>query len=61
MMQTELTKVMDVGEVTLTGLINRLEANGYVGRQMNDSMHRSSLINSMGASIVRSATLPKYV
>ena len=33
MMQSELSKVMDVGKVTLGGLIDRLEASGYVGRQ----------------------------
>jgi DNA-binding MarR family transcriptional regulator len=33
MMQTELAKVMDVGKVTLGGLIDRLEASGYVERQ----------------------------
>jgi DNA-binding MarR family transcriptional regulator len=33
MMQTELSKVMDVGKVTLGGLIDRLEASGYVQRQ----------------------------
>ena len=33
MMQTELAKVMDVGKVTLGGLIDRLEARGYVERR----------------------------
>lgn len=33
MMQTELAKVMDVGKVTLGGLIDRLEASGLVKRQ----------------------------
>jgi DNA-binding MarR family transcriptional regulator len=33
MMQTELAKVMDVGKVTLGGLIDRLEVSGYVERQ----------------------------
>ncbi len=32
-MQTELAKVMDVGKVTLGGLIDRLEAAGLVKRQ----------------------------
>jgi MarR family transcriptional regulator, transcriptional regulator for hemolysin len=33
MMQTELAKVMDVGKVTLGGLIDRLEAAGLVVRR----------------------------
>lgn len=33
MMQTELAKILDVGKVTLGGLIDRLEASGYVTRQ----------------------------
>src|ERR1700740_3344060 len=33
MMQTELSKAMDVGKVTLGGLIDRLEAGGYVERR----------------------------
>jgi len=33
MMQTELSKSMDVGKVTLGGLIDRLEAGGYVERR----------------------------
>lgn len=32
-MQTELAKIMDVGKVTLGGLIDRLEAAGIVKRQ----------------------------
>jgi MarR family transcriptional regulator, transcriptional regulator for hemolysin len=33
MMQTELSKAMDVGKVTLGGLVDRLEAGGYVRRR----------------------------
>ena len=33
LMQTELSKLLDVGKVTLGGLIDRLEARGYVERR----------------------------
>ena len=33
MMQTELARLMDVGKVTLGGLIDRLEASGSLARQ----------------------------
>jgi MarR family transcriptional regulator, transcriptional regulator for hemolysin len=33
MMQTELSKAMDVGKVTLGGLVDRLQAGGYVERR----------------------------
>ena len=33
MMQTELANLMDLGKVALGGLIDRLEANGYVRRR----------------------------
>lgn len=32
MVQTELARVMDIGKVALGGLLDRLEANGYVAR-----------------------------
>lgn len=44
MMQTELAKVMDVGKVTLGGLIDRLEAGGLVKRQPDPSDRRAKRV-----------------
>jgi MarR family transcriptional regulator, transcriptional regulator for hemolysin len=44
MMQTELAKVMDVGKVTLGGLIDRLEAAGLVKRQPDPSDRRAKRV-----------------
>ena len=44
MMQTELSKVMDVGKVTLGGLIDRLEAGGYVERQPEPGDRRAKRV-----------------
>jgi DNA-binding MarR family transcriptional regulator len=44
MMQTELAKVMDVGKVTLGGLIDRLEASGLVKRQADPSDRRAKRV-----------------
>jgi MarR family transcriptional regulator, transcriptional regulator for hemolysin len=44
MMQTELSKVMDVGKVTLGGLIDRLEASGYVERQPEPGDRRAKRV-----------------
>lgn len=44
MMQTELAKVMDVGKVTLGGLIDRLEATGLVKRQPDPSDRRAKRV-----------------
>lgn len=44
MMQTELAKVMDVGKVTLGGLIDRLEAAGLVKRQADPSDRRAKRV-----------------
>jgi DNA-binding MarR family transcriptional regulator len=44
MMQTELAKVMDVGKVTLGGLIDRLEAAGYVSRRPDPSDRRAKRV-----------------
>src|SRR5262245_15966138 len=41
MMQTELAKIMDVGKVTLGGLIDRLEAGDYVARQAEPEDRRA--------------------
>jgi DNA-binding MarR family transcriptional regulator len=44
MMQTELSKVMDVGKVTLGGLIDRLEASGHVERQPEPGDRRAKRV-----------------
>jgi DNA-binding MarR family transcriptional regulator len=44
MMQTELARVMDVGKVTLGGLIDRLEANGLVRRQADPADRRAKRV-----------------
>lgn len=44
MMQTELAKVMDVGKVTLGGLIDRLEASSYVERQPDPADRRAKRV-----------------
>ena len=44
MMQTELAKVMDVGKVTLGGLIDRLEASGLVKRQADPTDRRAKRV-----------------
>jgi DNA-binding MarR family transcriptional regulator len=44
MMQTELANVMDVGKVTLGGLIDRLEAAGYVIREPDPTDRRAKRV-----------------
>ena len=44
MMQTELARTMDVGKVTLGGLIDRLEARGLVKRQPDPSDRRAKRV-----------------
>ncbi len=44
MMQTELAKVMDVGKVTLGGLVDRLEAGGFVKRQADPTDRRAKRV-----------------
>jgi MarR family transcriptional regulator for hemolysin len=44
MMQTELAKVMDVGKVTLGGLIDRLEATGLLKRVADPSDRRAKRV-----------------
>jgi DNA-binding MarR family transcriptional regulator len=44
MMQTELSKVMDVGKVTLGGLIDRLEASEYVERRPEPGDRRAKRV-----------------
>jgi DNA-binding MarR family transcriptional regulator len=40
MMQTELAGLLDVGKVTLGGLVDRLEAGGWIDRRPNPSDRR---------------------
>jgi MarR family transcriptional regulator for hemolysin len=44
MLQTELSKVMDVGKVTLGGLIDRLEASNYVERRPEPGDRRAKRV-----------------
>jgi DNA-binding MarR family transcriptional regulator len=44
MMQTELAKVLDVGKVTLGGLIDRLEASSLVARQADPKDRRAKRV-----------------
>src|SRR5258708_32785015 len=46
MMQTELAKVMDVGKVTLGGLIDRLETNGLPKRLAGASDRRAERVGN---------------
>jgi MarR family transcriptional regulator, transcriptional regulator for hemolysin len=45
MMQTELARTMDVGKVTLGGLIDRLEVRGLVKRQPDPSDRRAKRVS----------------
>ena len=45
MMQTELARLMDVGKVTLGGLIDRLEASGYVARRPDPTGTRHNALD----------------
>lgn len=44
MMQTELAKVLDIGKVALGGLLDRLEANGYVARKADPEDRRAKRV-----------------
>jgi DNA-binding MarR family transcriptional regulator len=44
MMQTELAKLMDVGKVTLGGLIDRLETSGLIKRVADPSDRRAKRV-----------------
>lgn len=54
MMQTELAKVLDVGKVTVGGLIDRLEASGLVKRQADpiDRRVRRVVMTAKGISLL---------
>ncbi|WP_157219233.1 MarR family winged helix-turn-helix transcriptional regulator [Flavisphingomonas formosensis] len=44
MMQTELAKVLDIGKVALGGLLDRLEASGYIERKADPADRRAKRI-----------------
>ncbi len=44
MMQTELANVLDIGKVTLGGLLDRLEASGYIQRNADPTDRRAKRI-----------------
>ena len=54
MTQSELAKKMDVGKVTLGGLIDRLEERGYVERRIDRSDRRARRVfmTAQGAELV---------
>jgi len=58
MMQTELASVMDVGKVTLGGLIDRLEASGFVAREPdpNDRRAKRVKMTKAGEKVLRTMT-----
>jgi DNA-binding MarR family transcriptional regulator len=43
-MQTDLAKVLDIGKVALGGLLDRLEANGYITRRTAPNDRRAKLV-----------------
>ncbi|KXU33889.1 hypothetical protein A0J57_04150 [Sphingobium sp. 22B] len=54
MMSTELSKLLDVGKVTLGGLIDRLDAAGYVCRRpdKNDRRAKQIFITDAGYALI---------
>lgn len=54
MVQTELSRVMEVGKVTLGGLIDRLEARGFVERRPSPGDRRAKrvLMTGKGARLL---------
>jgi MarR family transcriptional regulator, transcriptional regulator for hemolysin len=54
MMQTELAKILDVGKVTLGGLVDRLEAGGYVERRPDAADRRAKrvVLTTRGARLL---------
>lgn len=54
MMQVDLSRYMDVGKVTIGGLIDRLEAAGYVERRMDadDRRARRVFVTEKGFDII---------
>ena len=56
MMQTELAHVLDIGKVALGGLLDRLEANGYVARRADPDDRRAKRVEltEPGATLLAS-------
>ena len=55
MMQAEIARLMDVGKVTIGGLVRRLETAGLVERRSDDSDKRLKLvfITDKGYDVIR--------
>ena len=58
MLQTELANVLDVGKVTVGGLIDRLEAGGFVKRTPcpNDRRAKRVVVTEMGRQTLQKMT-----
>jgi MarR family transcriptional regulator for hemolysin len=54
LMQTELAAVMDIGKVALGGMLDRLEANGYIQRVVDPHDRRARLLSltEKGAALI---------
>jgi MarR family transcriptional regulator for hemolysin len=54
MMQTELARILDVGKVTVGGLIDRLEASGHVERRADASDRRAKrvFVTARGEAVI---------
>jgi MarR family transcriptional regulator for hemolysin len=54
MIQSDLARLLDVGKVTVGGLIDRLEASGYVNRKSDDHDRRIKriFITELGYSVI---------
>jgi DNA-binding MarR family transcriptional regulator len=61
LMQTELSRVLDVGKVTLGGLIDRLEARGYVERRPLPGDRRAKRVLMTGKGTKLLAQIHKVV
>jgi DNA-binding MarR family transcriptional regulator len=55
MMQVDLARLMDVGKVTVGGLVDRLEASGHVERRAdaNDRRAKRVFITAQGYEVIR--------
>ena len=45
MLQTNIARILEVGKVTIRGLVDRLEANGFVRRKPNEADRRAKRIS----------------
>jgi DNA-binding MarR family transcriptional regulator len=57
-MQTELAAILDVGKVTIGGIVDRLEASGYVVRKpdVNDRRAKHVHITPLGRNVLQQLT-----